>query len=115
MALVTNPFQCSIQTSRFSSLYLSPKKVTTTHVVLKTRSLDSKSTCLAYSPLPENQGPQKPVEFSGKALRFSGWSELLRRRGSVEFPVVAATTADADGSNSSLQFSFIVLKTKFGC
>ncbi|KAM3754747.1 hypothetical protein ACB098_03G188800 [Castanea mollissima] len=97
MALVTNPFQCSIQTSRFSSLYLSPKKVTTNHVVLKTRSLGSKSTCLAFSPLPENQGPQKPVEFSGKALRFSGWSELLRRRGSVEFPVVAATTADADG------------------
>lgn len=98
MALVTNPFQCSIQTSRFSSLYLSPKRlVTTNHVVLKTRSLASKSKCLAFSPLPDNREPQKPVEFSGKALRFSGWSELLRRRGSVEFPVVAATAAEADG------------------
>jgi hypothetical protein len=104
MASITNPFQSSIQTSRFSSLYLSPNRATTCHLVLKTGSMTSKATRLAFSPFPESRGPPTPVEFPGKALRFSGWNQLLRRRGSVEFPVVAATAADADGSKSSLSF-----------
>lgn len=107
MASITNPFQSSFQTSRFSSLYLSPNRATTCHLVLKTRSLTSKATRLAFSPLPESREPPTSVEFSGKTLRFSGWSQLLRRRGSVEFPVVAATAADADGSKSSLSCFFI--------
>ncbi|XP_041009976.1 triose phosphate/phosphate translocator, chloroplastic-like [Juglans microcarpa x Juglans regia] len=97
MASITNSFQSSIQTTRLSSLYLSPNRVATNPFVLKTRSLTSKTTCLAFSPLPENRGPPTRVELSGKTLRFSGWSELLRRRGSIEFPVVEAAAADADG------------------
>ncbi|XP_062162396.1 triose phosphate/phosphate translocator, chloroplastic-like [Alnus glutinosa] len=116
MASITNPFQSSIQTSRFSSLYLSPNRATTCHLVLKTRSMTSKAARLAFSPLPESRAPPTPVEFPGKTLRFSGWNQLLRRRGSVEFPVVAATAADADGyAKPSKSFSekFPVLVTGF--
>ncbi|KAB1222031.1 Triose phosphate/phosphate translocator TPT, chloroplastic [Morella rubra] len=116
MASITNLFHSSVQTSRFSSLYSSPNRGTTNPVVLKARSLTSKATCLAFSPLPENRGPLTPVESSGRALRFSGWTELLRRRGSVDFPVVAAAAAEADGySKPSKSFAerFPVLVTGF--
>lgn len=38
-----------------------------------------------------------PVDISAKSFKFSGWNQLLRRRGAVEFPVTKAAAADADG------------------
>ncbi|CAH1417057.1 unnamed protein product [Lactuca virosa] len=49
--------------------------------------------------------PEKvPAEFSGKHLRFSGWDQLLRRRGSVQIPVVKAAAA-ADGDDQEIEIS----------
>lgn len=49
--------------------------------------------------------PEKtPAEFAGKQLRFSGWDQLLRRRGSVEIPVVKVA-ASADAGDEEIEIS----------
>ncbi|KAI3763691.1 hypothetical protein L2E82_13685 [Cichorium intybus] len=49
--------------------------------------------------------PEKiPAEFAGKQLRFSGWDQLLKRKGSVEIPVVKAAAA-ADGGDQEIEIS----------
>ncbi|KAF5752058.1 hypothetical protein HS088_TW02G01078 [Tripterygium wilfordii] len=92
---ISNSVHSSGVTFRFSSLYVSPNTVVSrNHVVLKTRSPAPR---LSFSPLP--QGKRKSTasaEFSLKDLRFSG---LLRMRGSVDFPVVAAASADANSAD----------------
>lgn len=98
MASVINPVHSPIRTCQFSSLYLSSNKISPSFALLKARSLSSKASSLTFSPLPETIKPFSPVETSGKALRFSGWSQELRRRGSVEPPVAKAAAADAEGA-----------------
>lgn len=98
MASVTSPVQSPIRaTSRFSSLYLSPSRISPTVVSLKSRSLGSRASTLSFSPLSENLKPTKPVGVSGEVLWSSGWKQQLRRRASHGFPIVAAAAADADG------------------
>ncbi|KAF3431575.1 hypothetical protein FNV43_RR26306 [Rhamnella rubrinervis] len=97
MASVANPVQSPIRASRFSSLYVSPIRISPSIVPLKTRSLASRASGLSFSPLSEKLKPTKPVGVSGEPLRFSGWNQQLRRRGRDEFPVVAAAAADAEG------------------
>ncbi|KAK9276769.1 hypothetical protein L1049_006305 [Liquidambar formosana] len=95
-SITTNPINLSINRSRFSSLYLSPNRISPNFVTLQTRSLLPPASPLSFSPLPEIR--KSSVELSGKALRFSGWSQHLRRRDSAEYSVPAAAAADADGS-----------------
>ncbi|KAL6294838.1 hypothetical protein ACE6H2_002980 [Prunus campanulata] len=98
MASVISPVHSPIRTCQFSSLYLSSNKISPSFALLKARSLSSKASSLTFSPLTETIKPFSPVELSGKALRFSGWSQELRRRGSVELPVAKAAAADAEGA-----------------
>lgn len=103
MASVTNPVQCPVRTSGFSSFYLRPIRISPSVVALKSRSVASRafSGGLAFSPLPEKNVKacnNKSVEaFSDKFLGFSAWNQRLRRRGSAEFPVVKAAAADSEG------------------
>ncbi|KVH97719.1 hypothetical protein Ccrd_000183 [Cynara cardunculus var. scolymus] len=49
-----------------------------------------------------NSSEKRPVEFSGKQLRYCGWNQLLRPRCSVEIPVVKAA-ASADGGDREIE------------
>ncbi|XP_048318256.2 triose phosphate/phosphate translocator, chloroplastic [Ziziphus jujuba] len=109
MASVTNPLHSPIRASRFSSLYLSPIRILPTVVSLKSRSLASRATNLPFSPLPEKLKPAKPA-------LVSGWNQqllLIKPRGRDEFPAVAATAADADGSPKGFAERFPFLITGF--
>ncbi|KAM6548324.1 hypothetical protein CsatB_020000 [Cannabis sativa] len=102
---VTNPVQSPLRTSRISSLYLSPIKISPTSVALKSRSVPSRASTsagLAFSPLPENVITRKNKStvdtFPHKLfLGFSALDQRLRRRGSAELSLVTAAAADADG------------------
>ncbi|XP_065860564.1 triose phosphate/phosphate translocator, chloroplastic-like [Euphorbia lathyris] len=88
----------SISSSRFSSLYLSPTRISSNQLSLKPRSLPAaQTTRLASLSLPELPISVSPVLFSGKSLRIVGLSQPIRRPSSVDFPVVKAAAADADG------------------
>lgn len=125
MASITNPVHSSIPTSRISSLYLSKNKVSTSCVEVNTRSLAPKATRLAFLPLPEKKESPTGVCFPSGPLKFSGWSQLIRRRTTVDFSVVSAAAADADGreieisdgldSLSSFCSFVILLFLLFGC
>lgn len=117
MASVTNPLHFSIKTPGISSLYLSKSKVSSsTDVQLRTGSFASKSTRLEFSPLPEKKESPLRVNSSGGCLRFAGWSQQIRQRSTVDFLVVSAAAADADGREieisdgleSLLGLSFVV-------
>ena len=98
MASTANPVQYSIKTPRISSLYLSSTKVCCAKVLNSTRSLTSNARrLLDFSPLPEKKESSPGVCFCGEPLKFSGGSQQIRRRGTVDFPVVSAAAADADG------------------
>uniref|UniRef100_A0A803RA91 Sugar phosphate transporter domain-containing protein n=1 Tax=Cannabis sativa TaxID=3483 RepID=A0A803RA91_CANSA len=104
----TNPVQSPVRTSRISSLYLSPIKISPTSVALKSRSVASRASAvagLAFSPLPDNVISRKnkspPDNFSIKFLGFLALNQRLRRRGSTEFPLVTAAAAGADGREVS--------------
>ncbi|OVA18897.1 Drug/metabolite transporter [Macleaya cordata] len=103
MASVGNPVQILVPRSRLSSLYLSSNKKSCTalpnSVLIKNRSVVSRISHLAFSPLPENRiFSSAPTDFTVKNSRFSGLNSLLRRHRSSEFVVVsAASAADADG------------------
>ncbi|XP_068331712.1 triose phosphate/phosphate translocator TPT, chloroplastic-like [Pyrus communis] len=78
---------------------LSSNKISPSFALLKVRSLSSRASSLAFLPLPEAAKPSPEIGFSGKGLKFSGWSQQLRRLGSVELlPVAKAAAADADGA-----------------
>lgn len=95
-SISTPPINFSTKHTRFSSLYLSPNRVSPNNAVLKSRSLVSRVSCLAS--LPENHKSPATVELSSKVLKFSGLSLPLRQRGSVGLLVpAAAAAADADG------------------
>ncbi|ESR51186.1 hypothetical protein CICLE_v10033753mg, partial [Citrus x clementina] len=97
-ASTANPVQYSIKTPRISSLYLSSTKVCCAKVLNSTRSLTSNAKrLLDFSPLPEKKESSRGVSFCGEPLKFSGGSQQIRRRGTVDFPVVSAAAADADG------------------
>lgn len=56
---------------------------------------------------PSNSSEKKrPVELSGKQLRYCGWNQLLRRRSSVEISVVKAA-ALTDGADREIEGSAI--------
>lgn len=98
MASTANPIQYSIKTPRISSLHLSSTKVCCAKVLNSTRSLTSNARrLLDFSPLPEKKESSPRVGFCGEPLKFSGGSQQIRRRGTVDFPVVSAAAADADG------------------
>ncbi|KAK9191601.1 hypothetical protein WN943_020215 [Citrus x changshan-huyou] len=98
MASTANPVQYSIKTPRISSLYLSSTKVCCAKVLNSTRSLTSNAKrLLDFSPLPEKKESSRGVSFCGEPLKFSGGSQQIRRRGTVDFPVVSAAAAGADG------------------
>ncbi|KAF8389718.1 hypothetical protein HHK36_024237 [Tetracentron sinense] len=98
MASVGNQIHLLVPRSRFSSLYLSPERSSPNSVLLlKSRSVVSGSSRLAFSPLQQNRKLRAQFDFSGKVLRFSGLNPLLRQHRSVEFPTVSAAAADADG------------------
>ncbi|KAL5553647.1 hypothetical protein UlMin_041048 [Ulmus minor] len=96
MASITNPVHSPIRMSGFSSLFLSPLKISPNLVALKSRSVVSRASGLAFSPLSKNLKASEPVEVSERVLGFSPLSQRLRRRGS-EFPLVKAAAADAEG------------------
>ncbi|KAH9708034.1 triose phosphate/phosphate translocator TPT [Citrus sinensis] len=98
MASTANPVQYSIKTPRISSLYLSSTKVCCAKVLNSTRSLTSNAKrLLDFSPLPEKKESSRGVSFCGEPFKFSGGSQQIRRRGTVDFPVVSAAAAGADG------------------
>ncbi|KAL8230014.1 hypothetical protein R6Q57_014914 [Mikania cordata] len=53
----------------------------------------------------ENSPEKIQAELSGEKLRFSGWNQLLRRRGSVGIPVVKAAAAADSGGDKEAQIS----------
>ncbi|KAL9420609.1 hypothetical protein AB3S75_038223 [Citrus x aurantiifolia] len=98
MASTANPVQYSIKTPRISSLYLSSTKVCCAKVLNSTRSLTSNARrLLHFSPLPGKKDSSPGVCFCGEPLKFSGGSQQIRRRVTVDFQVVSAAAADADG------------------
>ncbi|KAL9423606.1 hypothetical protein AB3S75_035652 [Citrus x aurantiifolia] len=98
MASTANPVQYSIKTPRISSLHLSSTKVCCAKVLNSTRSPTSNARRpLNFLPLPEKKESSPRVSFCGEPLKFSGGSQQIRRRGTVDFPVVSAAAADADG------------------
>lgn len=97
MASVTNPVQSPVCAYRFSSMYLSPIRILPSLVQLKPRSLASRASSLSFSPSSEKLKPLRPLGLSCEPLRFSSWTQELRRRGRDESPVVAAAAADAEG------------------
>ncbi|KAL6192853.1 hypothetical protein ACLB2K_033939 [Fragaria x ananassa] len=106
MASMITPVRSPIRTNQISSLYLSSTRISPSNVALKTRTLSSPS--LAFSPLPEK------LRVPALSTGVSGWSQHLRRRGSVEFPVVKAASDGAEieiteGSKSFLErFPFLI-------
>lgn len=88
MASMITPVRSPIRTNQISSLYLSSTRISPSNVALKTRTLSSPS--LAFSPLPEK------LRVPALSTGVSGWSQHLRRRGSVEFPVVKAASDGAE-------------------
>lgn len=97
MPSLSNPVHISVQRPRISSLHLIPRRISINHGLLNARLLEPRDSSLAFSPLLENGKHLAPL--SGKALGLGvfGWNQKLRQRSSVEFPVVAAAAADADG------------------
>ncbi|KAI3720181.1 hypothetical protein L6452_21094 [Arctium lappa] len=61
--------------------------------------------------LNSSEEKKRPVEFSGKQLRYSRWNQLLRRRCSVEIPVVNAA-ASADAGDREIEGSAITESPK---
>ncbi|KAL5759374.1 hypothetical protein ACOSP7_017898 [Xanthoceras sorbifolium] len=114
MASMTNPLHSTIKTPRISALYLSHSKVSASYVQLKTRSLPLTATRLAFSPLLESKEPLVKVGFSGEPLRFSGWSQQIRRRSAVDFPVVSAAAADAEGREIEISDGYAKPSKSFG-
>lgn len=106
MASVINPVRSPIRTNQISSLYLSPNRISPSNVKLKSRSFSSSS--LAFSPLPEK------LRVPALSTEFSGWSQHLRRRGFVDFPVAKAAADGAEieiteGSKSFFEkFPFLI-------
>lgn len=104
--LIANQVQCPVSKSRLSSLFLSPSRIPPALVAIKSRSLASRASGLAFSPLTGNvrassSSSSETAEVTNKVLRFSLWNRRLRNRGSgaaAEFPVAKAAAADADGS-----------------
>ncbi|KAJ9707785.1 hypothetical protein PVL29_000045 [Vitis rotundifolia] len=93
MALMAASASCS----RFlSSLHLSPRGISGNYGLPRVRTVVSQRP---FSPLPEIRASPDPVDFSGRCLRFGGWNEMLKQRGSKggELGVPAAAAADADG------------------
>lgn len=88
MASMITPVRSPIRTNQISSLYLSSTRISPSNVALKTRTLSSPS--LAFSPLPEK------LRVPALSTGVSGWSQHLRRRGSVEFPLVKAASDGAE-------------------
>ncbi|XP_002267765.1 triose phosphate/phosphate translocator, chloroplastic [Vitis vinifera] len=93
MALTAASASCS---RLLSSLPLSPRGISGNYGLLRIRTVVSQRP---FSPLPEIRASPDPIDFSGRCLRFGGWNEMLRRRGSKggELGVPAAAAADADG------------------
>lgn len=89
MASLANAIQFSIQRSQFPSGNKSFGTRTSSSGLLPCK-IQSVSSSLGFSPESFS-----PVGISGKALKFSGWDHLLRRRGAVDFPVTKAAAADA--------------------
>lgn len=109
---ITPSIHSSIRPSRLPSLYLLPSRISPNHVLLQARSrLATKSTRLAFSPLPEIPNSPVALEFSRKPLRIAGWSPTIRQRGSIELPVVKAAAADSEGSDLLCFFRML----PFGC
>lgn len=105
--LIANQVQCPVSKSRLSSLFLSPVRIPPALVAIKSRSLASRASGLAFSPLTGNvrasssSSSSETAEVTNKVLGFSLWNRRLRNRGSgaaAEFPVAKAAAADADGS-----------------
>lgn len=87
----------SVNRSQISSIYLSSNGLSANLVLLKSRSIISGASALAFSPLQKNNKVPSPIELGSKISNFAGWSQLLRQR-SVEFPLPeAAASADANG------------------
>ncbi|KAK2966696.1 hypothetical protein RJ640_007983, partial [Escallonia rubra] len=95
MASIATSIQFSIQRSKFSSTSTFLCRAPANLVAFKSRSVAPRASGLELPP--ESGVSPAPVGLSGNGLRSSGWSQLLRRRGSVDFPVTKAAAADADG------------------
>uniref|UniRef100_A0A2P2ML44 Uncharacterized protein MANES_05G109000 n=1 Tax=Rhizophora mucronata TaxID=61149 RepID=A0A2P2ML44_RHIMU len=93
-SITSSTLHSAVHSGRFRSMYYSlpVSRISREDVLVKPRSLACNATRLAFSPLPDDGIFLAPV-------RFSGWtSHILRRRSTVEPPVVAkAAAADADG------------------
>lgn len=89
MASLANAIQFSIQRSQFpcGNKSFGTRICSSGLVPCKIQSV---SSSLGFPPESFS-----PVGISGKALKFSGWDQLLRRRGSADFPVTKAAAADA--------------------
>ncbi|KAL3501502.1 hypothetical protein ACH5RR_035951 [Cinchona calisaya] len=91
MATISSSIQFSLQRSRFSAhLHKLPSR--NERFVSKAKSLD-------FSSLPE------PAGLSAKPLRFFG-SQLLKQRGTFQFPISKAAAADAEGREIEISDGF---------
>lgn len=117
MASITNPVHFPTRTSRFSSLYLSPIRISPNLIALKSRSLVKRASGMAFSPLLEALQPCKAIEVSDEALVFSGLSKRLRKRSCSQFPVVLAAAADAESHEIEISegYDLLFLKEKENC
>lgn len=111
MASLANAIQFSIQPSQFPCGNKSFSTRTSTSGLVPC-NIQSVSSSLGFAP---ESFCFSPLGISGKALKFSGWDQLLRRRGSVDFPVTKAADADdheiesVDGCGTNNNFSYIHL------
>lgn len=102
----------SVNRSQISSIYLSSNGLSANLVLLKSRSIISGASALAFSPLQKNNKVPSPIELGSKISNFAGWSQLLRQR-SVEFPLPeAAASADANGGEFDISDGF---ETYYSC
>lgn len=112
MASLANAMQFSIQRYQFPSGNKLFGARTSSSGLIPCK-IQSVSSSLGFSPESFS-----PVGIPGKALKFSGWDHLLRRRGAVDFQVTKAAAADAgdheiesvEGSEFFVNLSYIYLE-----
>ncbi|KAK7307060.1 hypothetical protein VNO77_39787 [Canavalia gladiata] len=113
MACVTNPVHVSVQVQRplICSVFLLPKRVSTSYGLFKTRALSSeaKDSSFAFSPLVGGAKHYGKNALGG--LRMFGLDQQLRHG---RFSVVAALAADGDDSEIEITDGSVKLSKSFG-
>lgn len=99
MASIYSTAQFPVQRSRLSAKYKLPRPGSSTSSSIRNGPFISNPKSLALSSLPV------PAGLFAETLRYSG-SQLLKQRGSFDFPITKAAAADADGQEVEVSDGF---------